>query len=35
MAAGKFQGVMSPQTPTGSLMVKMRLPGTDEGIVSP
>ena len=35
IAAGKFQGVMSPQTPTGSLMVKIRFPGMEAGMVSP
>ena len=35
IAAGKFQGVMRPQTPTGSLMVKTLFPTTLAGIVSP
>ena len=29
MAAGKFHGVIQPQTPTGSLTAETRLPGTD------
>jgi hypothetical protein len=29
MATGKFHGVIKPQTPTGSLTVETRLPGTD------
>jgi len=35
IAAGKFQGVISPQTPIGSLIVTIRLPGIVAGIVSP
>ena len=35
IAAGKFHGVMSPHTPTGSLTVKTRLPGMLGEIVSP
>jgi hypothetical protein len=35
IAAGKFHGVMMPQTPTGSLNVKTVVLGYCEGIVSP
>lgn len=35
IAAGKFQGVMIPHTPTGSLNVKTVVFLYDEGIVSP
>lgn len=35
MAAGKFHGVIRPQTPTGSFNVTTLLPAIDAGIVSP
>lgn len=35
IAAGKFQGVMIPQTPTGSLNVRTVVLWKDDGIVSP
>lgn len=35
IAAGKFQGVMRPQTPMGCLIVITLLPGTEAPIVSP
>ncbi len=35
IAAGKFQGVMAAQTPTGSLMTTMRLSAWCCGMVSP
>lgn len=35
IAAGKFQGVMIPQTPTGSLKVRTVVLGYCDGIVSP
>jgi hypothetical protein len=35
MAAGKFHGVMMPQTPTGSLYVRTVVCGVEEGMVSP
>jgi hypothetical protein len=35
MAAGKFHGVMIPQTPTGSFSVITMVFGVDDGIVSP
>lgn len=35
IAAGKFQGVMMPQTPTGSLYVSTVVCGVADGIVSP
>ena len=34
MFIGKFQGTISPQTPTGSRRVRSR-PGFETGIVSP
>lgn len=35
IAAGKFQGVMIPQTPTGSRMVINVVRGDEDGIVMP
>lgn len=35
IAAGKFQGVMIPQTPTGSLMVMTAVECVEDGIVTP
>ena len=35
MAAGKFQGVMIPQTPTGCFSVKTVVFGREEGMTSP
>ena len=35
IAAGKFQGVIAAQTPTGCLMTTMRLSAWWPGIVSP
>ena len=35
IAAGKFHGVMMPQTPTGSLVTCSEVFGVDDGIVWP
>jgi hypothetical protein len=35
MVAGKFNGVIMPQTPTGSFVVMTVVCGMDEGIVTP
>ena len=35
IAAGKFQGVMMPHTPTGCLRVKTAVFGRDDGMTSP
>ena len=35
IATGKFQGVMSPTTPTGSRVISTVTPGRTEGTISP
>ena len=35
MEDGKFQGVIAPTTPTGSLVTRIRRPAQGEGITSP
>jgi hypothetical protein len=35
MAAGKFQGVMMPHTPTGCFIVNTVVLGREDGITSP
>ena len=35
IASGKFQGVITPTTPTGSLLTRMRVPGFTSGTIVP
>ena len=35
IAPGKFQGVMSPHTPTGCLITEIRCCGEEGGMISP